>query len=406
MISFWLILISICAALTLYAYLGYPAALWLLAHFRRKPPIVRNDPAEWPLISIALPAYNAERTLRPVLEALVAADYPADRRRIVVLSDGSTDGTEALVREFEGRGVELLAFPVRQGKTAVENAACSALTGDIIVNTDASVTVAPDAIKKLIAAFQDPTVGVASSRDISIASVGAEGPSNEGTYVGYEMWVRELETAVESIVGASGSLYAVRSHLHDRPVPTHLSRDFSSALWARLNGLRSVSVSDALCFVPRSASMQIEYRRKIRTMHHGLQTLFYRKQLLNPFRYGVFAWMLWSHKLLRWLVPVAVIIGWGATLALGVNLLFDSTAFVQADGIGLIVVTLMPAALGAIGWWWPRGTQPPQLASTAAYFVSSVLAAIGAWRRTITNERAATWEPTPRALKYEGQPDS
>jgi len=400
--TLWLVLIFASASLTFYAYFGYPAILWVLSRFRQMPPVVKTFPDQWPLISVALPAHNAERTLRPVLEALVAADYPRDRRRIVVLSDGSTDGTEALVREFEDRGVELLAFSNRQGKTAVENAAYEQLSGEIIVNTDASVTVAPDAIKRLVAALQDPGVGVASSRDISVASVGAAGRSDEGAYVGYEMWVRELETAVDGIVGASGSLYAVRRFLHNRTLPTHLSRDFSSALWARLNGLRAVSVTDALCFVPRSASMPIEYRRKIRTMHHGLQTLLFRKQLLNPLRYGVFAWMLLSHKLIRWLVPFALLIGWGASLALGTTLLVGTAQVMRSTGGALVLAALAPVALAVVGWWWPIGSKPPRLAGSAAYFVSSVWAGIIAWKRTIADERAVIWEPTPRALSKPG----
>src|SRR5688500_16272218 len=127
-----LILIAIPLALFAYAYLLYPAALWLLAGFRPRtaPP---SDPPEWPAISISLPAYNEERSIRETIETLLAIDYPAERRQIVVISDASTDRTDDIVREFAGRGVELLRLPVRAGKTAAENAVVPHLRGDIVV---------------------------------------------------------------------------------------------------------------------------------------------------------------------------------------------------------------------------------------------------------------------------------
>jgi len=246
--------ISISAAIGGYAYFGYPALLVLLARLRKTRELRNDDPAVWPQISITLPAYNAEATLRPVLEALVAVDYPSDRRQILVVSDGSTDGTDDLVREYSSQGVELLRVEGRLGKTEVENRAMDALRGEIVVNTDASVTIRPDAVKHLVRCFADPEVGVASGRDVSVASVGAKGHASEAAYVGYEMWVRDLETQVSGIIGSSGCLYAIRAELHRRQLPGHYSRDFSSALWARLNGYRAVSVRNAVCFVPRAAS--------------------------------------------------------------------------------------------------------------------------------------------------------
>ncbi len=393
----WLWLLALAAAITFYAYFGYPALLWLLAKLRRAAPVVKQEPAEWPQISITLPAYNAQDTLRPVLEGLVALDYPRDKRQIVVVSDGSTDGTDALVREYAAQGVELLRVEGRLGKTAVENHAFDALTGEIIVNTDASVTVRADAIKKLVAAFQDPSVGVASARDVSVESVGAKGHASEAAYVGYEMWVRDLETAVSGIIGSSGCLYAIRASLHRRELPGHLSRDFSSALWARMNGFRAVSVRDAVCFVPRAASMQIEYRRKIRTMSRGIQTLFFHGALLNPFKHGVFAWMLWSHKLIRWLVPFALVLGGVATVAVAVLVVDRWPAVAPLSGL---VVAGIAAGLSAaaIGWRWPANSKPPRLAAMGAYFVTGTWAGVVAWKRALKDERAPVWEPTPRAL--------
>ena len=382
----WVLVVSV--GVVGYAYFGYPLLLLLLRLVRRAPAVVAREPAEWPMISITLPAYNAQDTLRPVLEALVRTDYPVDRRQLLVVSDGSTDGTDDLVREYASQGVELLRVEGRVGKTEVENRAFDALRGEIIVNTDASVTIKPDAVKKLVTALQDPGVGVASGRDISVASVGAVGHASEAAYVGYEMWVRDLETAVDGIVGSSGCLYAIRASLHRRYLPGHLSRDFSSALWARLNGVRAVSVRDAICFVPRAANVRIEYRRKIRTMSRGIQTLFHHAELMNPLRHGVFAWMLLSHKLARWVVPwamaaVALSVARGATERWWATILFAGLSAV----VGL-------AALG----WWSEGRNQLRLTSTATYLVSGLWAGVVAWKRATLGEGASVWDPTPRAL--------
>jgi cellulose synthase/poly-beta-1,6-N-acetylglucosamine synthase-like glycosyltransferase len=384
-----LTLLAICIALVFYAYFGYPALLWLVSRVRHAPRVVTREPATWPMVSITLPAYNAQDTLRPVLEALVRTEYPIDERQIVVVSDGSTDGTDALVREYADRGVELLRVEGRLGKTEVENRAFAALRGDIIVNTDASVTIAPNAVKKLVAALGDPAVGVASARDISVASVGAVGHADEAAYVGYEMWIRDLETAADGIIGSSGCLYAIRAPLHRRELPGRLSRDFSSALWAKLNGARAVSVPDAICFVPRAANVKVEFRRKIRTMSRGIQTLLYHGRLLNPLSYGLFAWFLWSHKLIRWLTPFALALGAVATIAMATQYWWAALGSAGL-AVGLI--------LAATGWYWASPRPAPRLASMAAYFVSGTIAGIIAWRRALFGEGAPVWEPTPRAL--------
>ena len=398
--QWWLLVLAASAGITLYSYFGYPLLLMLLRTVRRTNAVVATEPAEWPRISITLPAYNAQDTLRPVLDGLVHADYPPDRREIVVVSDGSTDGTDALVRDYADQGVRLIRVEGRLGKTEVENRAMHALTGDIVINTDASVTVRPDAIKRLVAAFADSTVGVASGRDISVASVGSTGEGGEAAYVGYEMWIRDLETDVCGIVGSSGCLYAIRAPLHRRQLPGHLSRDFSSALWARLNGFRAVTVNDAVCYVPRAASMRIEYRRKIRTMSRGIQTLFHHAVLLNPMKHGLFAWLLWSHKLLRWLVPWALLAGAVSVVAIaatawGVTPRHPLAPWTAVGLAGLAAGLL----LAALGWTWPREKgDAPRLASMAAFFVSGTVAGLIAWLRALRDQRAPVWEPTPRAL--------
>jgi len=379
--------------LGLYSYLDYPAILKVLSLFcsprRPRSPTPPDRPRARPRISITIPVHNEAAVIAGTLERILELDYPAGRRQILVVSDASTDETDDIVRRFAARGVELLRMPERHGKTAAENAARPYLTGEIIVNTDASVRIHPRAVTNLVAAFADPTVGVASGRDVSVASLDERTNPGEQAYVGYEMWLRGLETRVCGIVGASGCLYAIRRDLHMPFMPEALSRDFGAALVAREHGYRSVSVPEAICYVPRSASLRREYRRKVRTLARGLRTLWYKRALLNPMRHGLFAWMLCSHKLCRWLVP------WMALpMAMALVWLMPQHAWAGAA----LALGGVAALATALGWAWPEGKPLPRAIALPAYAVSGNMAALHAWVRALGGRGTAIWEPTRRGV--------
>lgn len=373
-------------AVPLYAFLGYPLILKVLALIIRRP-LRWDEPAEWPSISYMVPAYNEEASIAGALDRILASDYPGDRVQIVVGSDCSSDRTDEIVRGYADRGVELLRMPERSGKTATENALRPLMRGDIVVHVDAAVLIEPSGTRKLVTALCDPEVGVASSRDISTAGSGETSDSGESSYVGYEMWVRRLETQVYGITGVSGSFFANRRDLHATLVPIALSRDFAAAMVARRQGLRATSVDQALCYVPRNPSLHREYRRKVRTMARGLETLWYHRDLLNPFRYGLFAWMLLSHKLVRWLVP------WALTTAF-VALAAAASGSVLADEFLFAVLLVLAAAW--LGWTWPEHRRRPKVLGLPAYVVSGVVAGLHAWTKALRGELNPIWEPTRR----------
>jgi hypothetical protein len=238
-----------------------------------------------------------------------------------------------------------------------------------------------------VASFADPSVGVASGCDLSVANLDDRTNPGEQAYVGYEMWVRGLETRVFGIVGASGCLYAIRNDLHRRFLPEALSRDFAATLVARECGLRSVSVPQALCFVPRSPSLRQEYWRKVRTITRGLTTLSCKRALLNPARYGLFAWMLFSHKLCRWLTP------WASLLLLGSLAALTRAAPWAWATLGAAAAV---SGLAGLGWLWPEAKPVPRWIALPAYLVAGNVAALHAWLRALRGERAPVWEPTRR----------
>jgi cellulose synthase/poly-beta-1,6-N-acetylglucosamine synthase-like glycosyltransferase len=339
-------------------------------------------------VSISLPAHNEESRLARTLEDLLGLDYPAGRMEIVVVSDASTDRTDEIARAFSDRGVRLLRMEPRGGKVAAENYAAEWLTGEIVVNTDATIRVPPGSLKPLVRAFEDPAVGVASGRDVSVAAVAEEANRAEAGYVGYEMRVRALETRVGGIVGASGCLYAIRRELHTPPFPAHLSRDFAACLNAREKGYRSVSVDGAVCFVPRTGSLAREYRRKVRTMSRGLATLAYKRRLLNPFRYGSFAWMLASHKVARWLVPLSLPLAAAGLVGLAVG---GSTPARVAVALAALGVGVGAGAMRRAEQGRARGLVAP-----IGYAFAANVAGLVAWWRFLTRGSEAVWEPTRR----------
>ena len=378
-------LIAIALALVFYTYIGYPLLLAAIAMVRGPRDVKVLQ--EWPRISITVPAYNEEREIGATIENLLQLDYPEDRREIIVVSDASTDKTDSIVRSFADRGVKLVRMERRSGKTAAENAASSRLTGDIVVNTDASIRIGKNALKPLIAAFADPSVGVASGRDISVSRTGEEANRGESRYVGYEMSIRQLETRVAGIIGASGCLYGIRAHLHRAKLADGLSRDFASALIAKQHGYRAVSVDDAICYVPRTTSLRREYKRKVRTMTRGMETLFAMRDLLNPLRHGSFAWMLLSHKICRWGVP------WAGVLAL-VGIFMLAPYALSAKVIALGAVAFI--ALGASAFVLPESRPLPTFISMPAYILMGNVAALHSTLRALRGDRNAVWEPTRR----------
>ena len=372
--------------LLLYTYLGYPAILWLTGRVRAQGLPV-EDPEEWPTVSLTVPAYNEESQIRDLLESLMAIDYPRDRLQLLIVSDASSDETDDVVREYADRGVDLLRMPERGGKTKAENAAAARLTGDIVINTDASIRILPDSVKALVRVFSDPTIGLASGRDISVGPDQESGNVGESGYVGYEMAIRDLETRVSGIIGASGCFYAIRPHLHRIPLPESLSRDFASALHTRENGFRPVSVPGAVCLVPRSTSLRKEYRRKVRTITRGMETLAHKRALLNPFRFGVFSWMLASHKICRWALP------WGAVAAL---LALGVLAPTNAIAAALFSAGVLILVLASIGWKHADRPGLSKFLSIPAFAVAGNLAAMHALIRMLRGDQDALWEPTRR----------
>lgn len=363
-----------------FAYLGYPLLLMAAGLFRRRE--IRRA-AITPPVSVIITAYNEETRIAAKLENTLRLDYPRDRLEIIVASDGSTDGTNAVVQGFEGRGVRLLAFARRRGKEHAQRDAVQAARGEILVFTDVATSLAPDGLRRIVSSFADPTVGCVSSVDRVTGS--PNGAGSEGAYVRYEMWLRGLESRVHSLVGLSGSFFAARREVC-RDFSPDMQSDFRTLLNSIKLGLRGVSDPEAVGYYPDIADPAREKERKVRTVVRGLTVFFRHLELLNVRRYGFFSFQLFCHKLLRWLVPLfmagAVVFNAGAALdsffyrvLLGGQILFY--------GFGL-AASLAP--------------QPPRsfIMRIPAYFLTVNLAIAVAWWRFLRGERVVMWSPSRR----------
>ena len=363
-----------------WTYFGYAVLLQLVAAIRPRP--VRKEPIT-PAVSLVITAYNEARRIRDKIENSLALDYPRDKFEIIVVSDGSTDGTDDIVREYAGRGVTLVRVEPRRGKHHGQRRGIRMARGEIILLSDATTFLEPEAARMIVRNFADPTVGVVSGEDRIMGDDTAG--TGEGAYVRYEMWLRRLEARAGSLVGASGCFFAIRKSLAETWIDD-MSSDFYMPIVARLKGLRTVPEEEAIGRYTVLRDPQREFQRKVRTILHGLEVLFHFRRALNPLRYGFFAVQLISHKLMRWLVPVSLAL----LLVTGASLTDDGVLY-RAAFVGQLLFYSAAAAAALL-----RPVQRHLAFRLPLFFVMVNLSIVVAWYQYLTGRRQVVWDATPR----------
>ncbi len=362
-----------------YAYAGYGLLLRLLALVRHRP-VVRKD--IYPKLSVIIAVHNGASEISAKLENALEQEYPPDRLEILVADDASTDGTDEVVsREFAGRGVRLVRLAERGGKERAQKEALTAARGEILVFTDVGTRLGPRGLATIVRSFADPTVGCVSSADRLLAT---EAGGGEGFYVGYETAVRRLEGEVGSLVGVSGSFFAARREICEG-FSDRLASDFRTVLCCVRRGYRAVLDEEAVGYY-RDVAKDSEFRRKVRTVVRGLNVLSVEKDLLNPFRHGLFAWQLFSHKLVKWTVPFAMVLALGACAALAPG----SVAY------GWLLALQVAAYLFALALILIPSASHRPIARASRYLLEANLAILVAWGRYVRGERIVAWNPSTR----------
>jgi Glycosyl transferase family 2 len=370
--AFW-----IAVAGVFYPYAGYPLVLLLVRRLSPRP--WHSVETELPTVSMIIPVYNEAARLERKIANTLALDYPADRLEVVFVSDGSTDDTVSMIRSKVDPRLNVIELPERRGKAAALNAGLARVSAEIIVFTDASIALAPGAIRAIVKPFADPRVGCISGED-RIADSGGE-----GLYGRYELYLRRLESDVHSIVGASGSFYAQRRALCS-PFTEGMAPDFLSVLRTVQQGYRALSEPAAVGEMSSVKDPRQEFDRKVRTLLRGMTALFAYTSLLNPLRDTLFAFALWSHKVLRWTVPFFLV---GALLAPLARL--DHPFFVLV--FGAQVAFYATAVIALAEWGNLHRTWPGRI---ALYFSSVNAAILAAWYRYSLGVRQELWTPSHR----------
>jgi len=287
------------AAFILYTYIVYPLVIVVWGSLFPKRVEKRYQPLP---VSVVLAAKNEEINIRTRIENLLSQDYPPELIEIIVVSDGSTDRTVSLAEQFGDDRVKVIAIPDPVGKAGALNAGVRESSHDVVVFADARQRFGENVFAELIAMFADEGVGAVSGELVIESGVGSEVHEGVGMYWRYEKLIRRMESEVESTVGATGSIYAIRKGLYVPLEENTLLDDFLVPMRIVLQGFRVIFVRSARAYDIASATAAQEFARKVRTLAGNFQAVAFEPRLINPIRNRIWVQFL-SHKLARLAVP-------------------------------------------------------------------------------------------------------
>ncbi len=365
-VLFWLAVGTI-----VYTFLGYPLLVGLLARCLHRP--VQKS-AITPEVTLLIPAYNEASVIAAKIENSLTLDYPPEQLKIVVVTDGSDDETVDVVKSYAAQGVRLLHQPQREGKMAAINRVMPLLDGEIVVFSDANAMLNSGALRAIARNFADPAVGGVAGEKRVLGG-------GEGLYWRYESFLKRCDSAITSVMGAAGELFAIRHRLFEPPPPSALIDDFVMSLRLVEAGWRVVYEPQAVVTEPPSPTLAGEWRRRSRIAAGGFQSIRWLPGLLNPAR-GLGAWQYFSHRVLRWaatpfLLPIVYVL----------NLFLLGMPFYRY--VFLAQTIFYAAALLGYALTW-RGVRRGPLYAVFYFCFSNILALVGFWRY-VTGTQPVTW---------------
>jgi cellulose synthase/poly-beta-1,6-N-acetylglucosamine synthase-like glycosyltransferase len=381
-------------ALLAYTYVGYSVLVLLLS--RALPHPVHMAEIR-PTISVIIAAYNEERDIARKIENTLALDYPREKLEIIVASDCSTDGTDEIVKGYADRGVILHRRPERIGKSAAQNQAMRFSKGSVLVFSDATTMYERDTLEKIVRSFADPDVGCVAGRLVYVNGSPADGSStavDKGcrSYWGYEVFLKECESRIGSLIGVSGCLYAVRRSSYAR-IALDMSSDFVIATVIHLQGMRTVYDAEAVSTENTNKRGKDEFRMRVRVIEQTMSALHRYREVLNPFRHGIYALQMISHKVMRYAAPLFM-----ATLYVSNLFLINESEFYRLTFFAQSAFYL--AAL--VGLACDRGGIKIGPLALPYYFALANAASVVAFAKFMRGEAHVTWEPLREVNTPEG----
>jgi len=372
-IIFWLTL-----GVIFYTYFGYPLFILFLSLFVNHK--IKKGEIE-PNVTVLITAYNEEKNIVEKLENTLSLDYPKEKLEIVVASDGSEDKTDQIVRQYSGRGVILHRVEGRVGKTETQNQTVKIAKGDIVIFSDATTKYKKDAIRKIVRNYEDHSIGAVSGRYEYVNPTGA--PVGLGTILfwKYENSIKSRQTRIETVTGCCGCIYSVRRDLYE-PLPRDIISDLVEPLKILGKGFRIAFEPEAVAYEETTETSKEEFGMRVRVISRGMYGLWYMRQLFNPFKYGFVSYQLFSHKVLRWIIPFLL------PLLLLSNLLLIGHPFYI-----LTLVVQILFYIGAVGGHLlDRMGKKAKLLALPLYYCVVNAASMAAFFRTIFGKKAIVWE--------------
>jgi biofilm PGA synthesis N-glycosyltransferase PgaC len=372
------------SGLIIYSYVIYPAFLLLWDQVTETRLQLKTDETVRP-VSIIVAAYNEDKVIKSRIENLLSLDYPKDKLEIIIASDGSSDQTAAITKEYEKDGITLFDYKERRGKVNVLNETVQKAKYNIVVFSDANTMFKRDALRKLVTYFADERVGCVVG---GLQFVNAKGSSTgelEGVYWRYETVLKKLEGARGSLLGANGAIFGLRKHLFTFLPADTIVEDFVVPMKILENEHYVVYAPEAVAIEEAAHKIIQEKQRRIRIGAGDFQALFRLWPLLNPAR-GFPALAFWSHKVLRWLGPFFMII------AFLTNLLLIKKPFFKL----VFVLQYLFYIFAFLGQVFSRTGKNFKLFSLCYYFVSMNIALFQGFIRYVSGTQSVKWKRTER----------
>ena len=388
-VIFW-----ICLAIVVYTYVGYGVLLYLLLCVKRllckpqKEPVLPND-NQLPDVTLMICAYNEEDIIGEKMENIRQIDYPADRFCIMWVTDGSNDRSNELLKEYPE--VTLVYSPERRGKAAAMHHGLRESKAEYVVFTDANTMLNTNAIREIIRQFMKPNVSCVSGEKRVIARVnGQVAAEGEGLYWKYESTLKRWDSELYSAMGAAGELFAVRMS-HYRPAPSNaLLDDFMMSMLIVRDGHRIAYTSEAYAMEYGSADMHEESKRKRRIAAGGLQSIWWLRSLMNPFKHPMVSFLFVSHRVLRWsITPFALV----ALIPLNIALALMNAGTVYTV-IGILQALFYAATL--TGWLQARTGHKSKLFYIPYYFMFMNVNVFRGINYLSTHHQSGAWEKAKR----------
>ena len=372
------------AFLIFHTYIGYPLVLVVLSVFSAKQRVY--DENYLPTVSMIFAAYNEDSIIEEKLKNCKSLDYPKEKLEILIGSDGCTDRTNEIAHKYLNDRIRLKVFTQRRGKAAVLNDLAGAARGDILVFSDANSMYKSDAIRRLAGYFADKKVGGVCGRLVLLSHGGKLEADGERLYWDYENYLKYLEGRIKTVIGANGAIYAIKHELF-RTLPTQeiITDDFVIALRIVQAGHEVIYEKDAVAWEYTSPSVRAEFKRKMRigaANYFGIRHVF---SLLNPFK-GFVAFGLWSHKVIRWIVPFLLILMFTANIFLLNQLHYRIAFFAQIIFYGIALVA----------WIFDRVGKPIRWFVYPYYFVMANLALLIGFFKFVSNSEKPAWTRVER----------